>query len=285
MAVLGWTKGADQAVIPFQTNVRVGSQIRVRGRHYASGHTPESFQVFRGYGSLARKYREWKGRPAETLLADLQLDAAQSTSTVAISEPFIVPQPRRRLRVPLFAQDSVATRTNPNPIFATRLGGINVGPTINVLGNGGSLGSAQVTAAVDPDLDLHVLLPWQSDHDETVQDVIRDIASDLASEKAEFYEYEEYESATAWLLEDVAWALPTEPLPGWSIQISHRTMSLAEGQTSAISIVFITPTPGAAAFAIRARGAVPDGEIEEVASEIFALEVEPNLEQVSLTLL
>lgn len=288
MADLGWIKegkSKGQVVIPFQTNVHMGSEIRVRGRHYGSGPTPEFFEVFRGYGRLGRKYLAKRGRPTETLMVGLGLDATESTKEVAISEPFPVWVPRGRLRVPMFARDSVGTRTNPDPIFAARLGGINVKPDIKVRDIGGSVISAELTTAIDPEFDLSVLLPWQSGDNRTVsgdngtvQDVIRDIAGDLA-ESTDV----DYESAIAWLFEEVGWALPSDPLSGWSVQLSDRTMALADGQTAAISILFITPTPGAVAFAIQARGDVPDYDAATVASEIFALEVGPDLEEVSLT--
>jgi hypothetical protein len=290
MAVLTWIKDVDGAVIPFQTNIHVGSRIRVWGRDYAPDQTPDNFQVFRGYGSLARRFREKSGRPPETLMADLPADAAKATSTAAISKSLIVTAPRLRLRVPLFVRDSFGNRTNPNPIFAARLGGINVGPNVTVLGNGGSIATAEVTTAVDPELELRVLLPWQSGDDATASDVknhgtVQDLIRDIAIDIAESTDGVEPEFASDSMREDIGWALPSEPLPGWSVELSTPTMYLGDGETAAIAIRFTTPTPGAAAFAIQARGIAPDGEIETVASEIYALAVEPGLERISLTLL
>lgn len=289
MTVLNWIKAADNAVIAFDTNIHVGSRIRVRGTHYPSGQTPASFRVFRGYGRLAQKFLQRTGRPLQTLVAELDVEESLTTSTVALSEQFVVASPRRRLRVPLFADDSVGARTHPRPIYAARLGSINIAPNIVILGNGGSIGGAEVTTSVDPELELRVLLPWQTSDDlfppqltdyDTVQDVIDDIALDLA----EWTRGVDYESARSSILEDIGWALPRDPLEGWSVQLSTQTMYLGDGETAAIHIEFDTPTPGTAAFAIQARGALPDGEVETVVSEILAVEVGPDPEQVSLAL-
>lgn len=144
--------------------------------------------------------------------------------------------------------------------------------------------SADITTVVDPELDLTVLLPWATaDNPETVQDVISEIADDLIAWNPDLgYE----DDVVTSLYDDVRWALPDEPLAGWSVTLSERTLSLSDGQTAPFSVLFSTPTPGAIAFAIQGTGVVRDPEtgeetVERIVSEIMVLDVGPELGQVT----
>ncbi|MGH3726801.1 MAG: hypothetical protein ACRDUS_22050 [Mycobacterium sp.] len=282
VAMLTWIKDGNWAVIPFHTSVYKGSGVRVRGRHYAANESPEFFQVFRGYGSFSRRFLKLRNMPTEKLVvSDLAVVLAQPG--LAVSEEFLIPTPGYRLRAPVFVRDSLGTDTHPNPIFATRLGGIDIEPKIGYHGIDVSVIKGEISTAVDPELRFEVLLPWANGDGGTVRDVLGDIANDLV----DWNDGLSYDDVYSSLLKDAQWALPGEPLEGWSVGVSETGLSLAEGQAAPLGVLFRTPTTGAVAFAVQAAGLVQDphtGEetYERIVSDIFVLDVDRELGQVTL---
>jgi hypothetical protein len=206
--------------------------------------------------------------PIEKHLLDLDSIKDSQVPTSAISENFAVPTVGLRLSMPIFMRDSLGNASQP--VDASRLGKLIIGPNITVLGTGGGIAQGELTVAVDPDVSLSLLLPWKSEKDLQLGPLVDEIAEDLSTI------LDEPQDATREGIGDlIRWAMPDYPPDGWEIDLTTRSLSLWTGETASFGIHLTTPTPGIAAFAVQADA--PTGYEESrnsVVSELMVIEAD-----------
>jgi hypothetical protein len=157
---------------------------------------------------------------------------------------------------------------NPSSVIrSSRLGGIRINPSVTVL-HGVSVNavSADIRTAVDPELYFDVVLPWPNGTQETIADLVQEVAQDIDASLPE-----PMDGTEGGLRQLVEWALPPSPPDGWTFELEPRNLSLDDGQQAGLRLAIAAPTPGAVAFAIQARS---DGDT--VFSDLVALDVPPD---------
>jgi hypothetical protein len=260
VADLRWLKPTS-ALISKDTPVRSGSQVYAEGRHYEPGVFPDEFNMYRTYGRLRTRYLRMRNKPVRSQL-DPPLDAIPMNDTTVMSQPWIVPIPRRHHAMPVYAVDSLGNQSYA--IKASSVASIAIAPTITIAGSGGSLGEVKVVASVDPVIDFTVLLPWETG----LQNILDEMAEELY---VDFGLIEATGRERASLYDHVAWAMAPEPPSGWWIDLAVPRASLDAGERLTFGIKFRTPTLGVSAFAIQAAATI-DGEVETVVSDVMVIE-------------
>jgi len=256
LPTLRWRK-SNGAIIP-GGSIKPGKEMILSGGGY---HVlPRTFTVQRRYGALLRRIREHRGQPAASPV-DLPLDAIPQEVNAAISEPWVLPTPGRRLKWRLFFEDDRLGRSGE--IHLSRWG--SFGPSIGVPTGPVELGvQADFTASVDPVARFRVLTPWQ---EEGVP--FRDLLGELV---------EEGDTALDDLLEPY---LPSAPPEGWKIGVSQDEFSIAEGESVNVSAQIHAPTAGGIAFALEMAAEV-EGEIMIACSDPMVVEVPEDGDQPAL---
>jgi hypothetical protein len=267
MPVLRWKK--DGSVVPKKTNVHVGSEVVVEGRFYEATSRPASITVFRQYRGISAAYRRFRHREVEEVITTLYLFPAGADATLFLTESLTVPNVGLRIHAPLWGDDGVGNRTSI--IYASQLGGFQFGPNVTIAGIGGGLGHVDFTASVDPEVEFSLLSPWNPPG---TNGSLADLLGEIAVDTARGVE-ESPEEVQAALIEQLGWALPPEPPPGWELYIPESRRFVDEGQTVRVEVNFVTPTPGRTALAIQAEAVGAPGLV--AASEVFVLEVDNDL--------
>ncbi len=175
MPNLRWLKPDGRRILS-ESTVHVGSGVKVRGRFYSPGQLPSTFWIWRGYSRLGTRILEMRGKPLYRYLDDV--DAIPETDTSVISEEWVIPTFRLRMHVPIRLVDNLGTASPP--IYASSLGGLKIGPSLQVLGTGGGLGSGDFKTAVDPLVRLRVVLPWETPTGGSIYDLIEETAADIS---------------------------------------------------------------------------------------------------------
>jgi hypothetical protein len=260
MATLGW-RDEDNAILS-SAAVLAGKKVTLTGDGYAE--LPGAFDVYRTFGSVARRVRQKRGKPE---LAPVQsLTPNQEPPSAARSDRWRIPPPPHRLKWRLLFEDD---RLNRSPILpVSRLGSIdNAGG--GFAGASLSLGFKVITA-IDPRLRLSLVTPW-GEGDESLHGHLRELEEDEA---------EEPEEANGAMLEYMERFLPSEPPAGWEFSVTPDALELDEGGSAHVTVEIQFPTPGVTAFALQMA---VEGEEELAAvSDVLAVEVPEDLQHASL---
>jgi hypothetical protein len=190
------------------------------------------------------------------------VDALPIDDTSVFSEEFAIPTFGLRFHVPLWLVDNL--NNSSSRLFASSLGGLKIAPNIQVAGTGGGVGEAQFKTAVDPFVELRAVFPWDGGFrryiEEAVEEVVPEVEEDPGGLVEEVYG-------------DFAWAMPREPLPGWSIDISPNAFNADDGAEVPLRLELSALTPGITVFFIEATA--EGGEVGAV-SELALLEADEN---------
>lgn len=264
MPQIRWMKPSGRRILA-DTTVHTGSALKASARFYEAT-LPESFGLWRGYNRVGSWMLRKRNKPTLTLIDD-DIDATPTSASSVETEEFVVPTFGLRVHVPLILRDELG---NVSPrLYASGLGGLEIGPNIQVLGNGGGLGSADFKAAVDPSVKIRALFPWYRGEDgleSYIEEVAADVAPQADANPGELMR--EFVSA-------FEWAMPSDPLPDWQIKLSLDHFHADEGSHVPFEFHVDAPTPGITAFAIEVT--VSESQEEELArgsavSELFMLE-------------
>ena len=259
MPNLRWMKNKG-VYVPDETSIYVGSTVYVEGRRYEVDQLPSHFTIYRTYSRLVKAYLRKREKP--TLKRHGEVDALPLSKTSVRTDPFLIPAPGMRLRAPMHVVDDLGY-SSPT-MYSTRLGGIVIKPGFATA----TVGSAAITTAIDPLIELTPLLPWPSRTDDTVHSVIGELAQDV-NELLE----EDLSTTEEMLLDFVRWALPDERPDSWEIWIKDDRAGLEEGETGRFEIGINAPTPGAAAFAIQATAIKGEMKTHDVVvSDVMVVE-------------
>lgn len=257
MAVLDWCNSKG-AVLP-GGSVRTGKEVLLSGRGYST--QPDDFTVYRRFGLLLRRFRERKGKPATCAVGN-PLVARAVNSEDAQAGPWVLRSPGRRLKWRVFFEDDQLGRSEE--LHVSRLGAI--GPSTGVAIGPFVFGiNTQITAAVDPVVQLSVMTPWGGDEDDFSQ-YINELAEDATEDG------EDSEETLGALREYLERYLPSDPPEGWEFVIEQDEFELEEGESTSIQILVQAPTAGATAFAVQMTGEV-EGERVTVASDPMVIHV------------
>jgi len=278
MPEIVWLK-SDDARILAGTTVRVGSKVKVRGRYYAGG-LPSRFKVLQGHGKLVRRFLKERKKPEFTSREEY-LDAIETSAMSVVSEALTIPTlGLMHFNASFLLEDDFGNRSPL--IYGSKLCGLNIGVS------GGAPGASLnvqvgVTAAIDPSVELSVLLPWETEGGGPLTPVLWELGQDLSFAMGGEISIEE---AGSDLSEFIRWALPVEPLQGWSFSIPESTLVLSAGEAATTRIEVSAPTSGVTAFAVLARAIIdnePSGDVA-VVSDIAIVEAYENAEVVLVPL-
>jgi hypothetical protein len=251
-----WLKSNGVRIIREQS-IHAGQPIYVEGVRYDKEKLPTNFELWRRYTGLGERYLKRNNKPTERLLETLDL-VPETTR----SEQFACPLPPRALKMGLFVIDSENT-ISPT-VYSTRLGGLKINPAAGVGGIRASVVTVDVDVAIDPTLELRMILPWTNDP--PLSDLVRDVAFDIsaaADQEPEFIAEE--------ILSSIAWAMPAESPLGWAVDFrGQQFVKLDEGETSRVSIRIKHPEPGSFAFAVQAVDSNDSDSV--IASDIVIFE-------------
>jgi hypothetical protein len=240
-----------RAVIP-GGSVRNGKRVFLSGERYET--LPDEFTVQRRFGLLLRQYREKKDLPITAQVGN-PLPIRPAGNGEGEAGPWVLRTPGRRLKWRLFFEDGKGN--NSEEIHVSRLGRFrSLGLTAS---EGGLVVDGDLTAAIDPHIELSILTPWGAEEAD-LQPFLRELADDVRSPE------ESNTESLASLTQFLGEFLPDAPLPGWRFEVEPETLDLDEGESASFRIRVETPSPGATVFAVQMAAKI-EGESVMVASD------------------
>jgi hypothetical protein len=231
---------------------------------------PEHFTIYRKPGLIQRRLRERRGKPGLIQFDRLEAHSNPDAEGRASSEPWRLPTPpglRPRWRT-LFEDDQL----NRSPVIGiSRLGtmtpNIGVGvPIPHAPGVEGTFGlGVEITASVDPLVQLSVLTPW-GDGDESLDEFLLELAEDAADQR------EDPEAGLEQLVSYLGSHLPARAPEGWRFTVPEGEREIREGEPVEVVVELRAPTRGSSAFAVQMR-AVDQPEALASATDLLIVEV------------
>lgn len=228
---------------------------------------PNYFTIYRRPGAVQRRFREKKGKPGV-----IQIDRLKAgiDHAAARSEPWRLPTPPgARIRWRAFFEDD---QLNRSPIInISRLGKIipNAGASVripHVPVAEGTLGIGfEITASVDPLVELSVLTPWGDGGAESLDEYLYELAQDSLDED------DDPAATLDELVSYLAPHLPNRAPEGWEFRVPDPQRDIPEGEPVEMLVELQAPTRASCAFAIQMR-AVDHPDLM-AASDLLVVEV------------
>jgi hypothetical protein len=262
MAVLHWRDTAG-AILP-GGSFKTGKRVVLSGEGYTE--QPRTFIVYRRFGPLLRRFREWRGKPSISAV-DQPVTAEETSTDRAQGGPWALRTPGYRLRWHLFFEDDLLNRSGELDI--SRLG--TLGPSVGAALDPVTFQvEVPITAAIDPLVTISVMTPWgegQDDFDQYLAE-LAEAAADAGDDTDE---------TIGALRKYLGHYLPSDAPEGWEFDLERDEFELEEGESATVRITVQAPTPGA--FAVQMTATV-DGEELIVASDPMVVQVPEDWRQI-----
>jgi hypothetical protein len=266
MAILHW-RDTGGAILP-GGSFKTGKRVVLSGEGYTE--QPSTFTVYRRFGPLLRRFREWKGKPSISAVGQ-PVTAEEAGANGAQGGPWVLRTPGYRLKWHVFFEDDLLNRSAELDI--SRLG--TFGPSIGAAVDPVTFRiEVPITAAIDPLVTISIRTPWGESKDDFDQ-YIGELAEDAADTG------DDIEATFGALREYLGRYLPSEAPEGWEFAMERNEFELEEGESAIVQITVHAPTPGATAFAIQMTAMI-DGEEMIVASDPMVVQVPEDWRYASL---
>lgn len=243
--------GSEKPEVVGGTCVKHGKNLWLCGDDYAED--PTWFSAYHRLGFVLRRYCERKQRPTIIPVGKPQRVLPRDANGEFSAGPLKLPTPGRRLKWRIFFMDGAGHESDE--LHVSRIGSFEP-PQATVLGTGVNL-PIVFTVAVDPEVELSVLTPWET---EGWSSYLRELAGHVRDEG------ERVDDAVASLSAYLGAFLPEESPTDWSFDFDEDRFSLAAGESAHCTLSLEMPTPGGTVFAVRATGEV-DGEMAQAVSD------------------